>query len=241
MKMIVLKRAWLKRAVRSRPTIVISDLHENSAGPQDNCQGDLLCAFLLRFAPREYDLIIAGDRYDRQEEPNGAAIYAHNERLERIIARFFTLDLPGNHDDVPGACYTELDFHELGLFIWHGNQLDPACRGRGTLGRIAARAWGGLERLGLGRPLAGVKRAVVRAADRRIQTASKRNDGNDVYLADAMRRDLDLYIFGHTHRPELIEWGDGRILANCGCWTNKGRGCAVLVNGLEVILLEVTE
>lgn len=234
----------LAHPVWPRPFIAISDIHENSAGGQDNCQRDLLYEWLLGYASEEFDLFILGDWHDFWESPGGGPVYQHNEKLERNIARFHVVFLPGNHDDAPGCFYTSID--RDGLFAWHGHQLDPACRGRGTLGMIASKIWGGIERIGLGRPLAGVKRAIVRQANRRIKTASIRGDGNIAYIADATdraRRDgVMLYIHGHTHWAQLLQLKTGDcIYANTGSWTEPGKGWAIIVQGTEVKLVEVTK
>jgi len=232
------EKALLARSLWPRPFIAISDIHENSAGPQDNCQRDLLYEWLLGYSPEDFDLLILGDWHDYWESPAGGPVYEHNEKLERVIARFPVRFLPGNHDAAPGCFFTELDLG--GLFAWHGHQLDPACRGRGTLGRIASRLWGGVERVGLGRAFSGVRDSVVRAANRRIKTASIRGAGNEAYLADARKRGSVLYLSGHTHRPELVEWSPGHVYGNPGSWTEPGTGWAIIVEGNEVKLLEVT-
>ncbi len=254
MKIKVLAVGNLVHDVWVQPFIAISDVHENSAGRHDNCQARLLLAFLLAHSPAKWDLMILGDWRDFWEDLRGAAILSNNDWLERRIAMYRTVVLWGNHDDVPGLSPAAYELEANGLFAWHGHQLDPACRGRGRLGKAASLVWAVLERLWLGRALRGVKDRVVRAAHRRIKTAAVRGADNEAYIADAHEREKVLYMVGHTHKPELVDmthkwtrWGKvefgsapGRWFANCGSWVKPGHGYAVRVDGRKVELLEIT-
>lgn len=243
MKIAVIASGELICPVWETRCIALSDIHENSAGPHDNCQNRLLWNFLMAHSPAKWDILNLGDWRDFWEEARGALIIRNNAWLEQRLAEYRTVVVWGNHDDVPGLSAPAYDLQTGALFASHGHHLDPACRGRGTVGRFGAGMWSAAERLGLGPIFAGVKDDIVRTANRRIKTASVRGAGNDVYIADARRRGKVLYFSGHTHKPELVELApfSGQFYANPGSWTNPGRGYAVRVDGTRIELLEITE
>ena len=239
MELRTIGEATSSNPIRERPFIAVSDLHENSAGKQDDFQKGLFLEFLDAYPPERWDLFILGDWRDFWEDPRGSALLANNEDVERRIAQYRTTVLWGNHDDMPGLPDEAYALETATLFAWHGHQLDPACSGYGTLAQVASFIWGGIERIGLARVFEGLKDRIVRAANRRIVTASKRDEGNEAYAADARTRGKPLYLSGHTHKAELVEWNPGRVYANPGSWTKKGKGYAVTVEGRIVRLLEV--
>jgi len=237
MNITTLDCAVLVHAVFERPTLVLSDAHTSSRGRHNNCQEDLLRGFLSDYGPARWDLVLLGDWRDYIEEPRARAHRRHNDWLERRIALHRTVELLGNHENIPGLAADAYVLDTGSVFAWHGDALDPACSGAGRLDVFGSGVWSVLERVGLGSALGGIKRRIV---DRLRPTASIRDDGNAVYLADAMNRGKVLYLCGHTHRPQLVEWGPGHIFVNCGSWVEPGKGYAVTVDGRNVRLLEVS-
>jgi len=47
---------------------------------------------------------------------------------------------------------------------------------------------------------------------------SRRGNDNSRLKTFANRYDADVFIFGHTHFPELCNLGDGKVFLNCGDW-----------------------
>ena len=144
------------------------------------------------------------------------------------------VEVYGNHDRMEGLC-ERLDLADM--FVWHGHQLDPACNRKGLRGNldiVGSYVWSGIERAGLRKVFNPVRRWLTK-------TAARRGDTNMVWLQDAEDRGKVLYVAGHTHMAELIEWADGHYYANPGCWTEEGKGGAVYVDGTRIELWEVTE
>jgi len=243
MKVETIATATILWAPFRRPTVLISDVHRNTRGPHNNCQSDLLIEFLRTHCPPgDWDLFELGDNRDVWEALDKHQIILDNRQLEILLGIYNGVHLFGNHDaeaDAPGKPFV---YDRGGAFLWHGHQLDPACRGRGTLGRIASVAWAAAERLYLGRLLGGFKTCVQRWSTNRIRTASRRGGDNRLYIADAAERAADgicLYVNGHTHKPQLAQL-EGCIYANPGSWVGEGRGYAVTVVGRDVSLLAIT-
>jgi UDP-2,3-diacylglucosamine pyrophosphatase LpxH len=234
---------------QSNGQVFLSDLHLNSEGGQDNCQQALLRPYLASLRPGAV-VTVAGDGFDLLEEPSYWRIQANcGATLSALNARraFF---ISGNHDPNLAAWPLRQAYfpEELDLsraFVWHGHQLDPACSGGATMAmRVAAFAWGVLERLGLGPRLHswkdGVEEWYRRRRGRRARTASKAGENNAHWIADAIRRDKVLYISGHTHLPELVNLGGGHWYANPGSWVETGVGYAIEVEGVDISLVRIT-
>ena len=78
----IIAEGVLAQAVFDRPTLVVSDLHENTGDKQDNFQQGLFGEFLLGFSPACYDLLDLGDRLDLWESPDVVGIVCHNRLVE---------------------------------------------------------------------------------------------------------------------------------------------------------------
>ena len=247
----------LVHRVFHRSFVDVSDLHTAGRGGHNNFQDELFLKFLDHYPPSSFALFILGDFVESWQELFLQPWVGQNWELLRRLMLYEVYLIAGNHDGVAKLADADYVYDKHGLVCYHGHQLDPANRGRGTLGRIASGIWGFLERIRLGGVLAGLKRRVVRWNDRRMNTAAKRGGGaskNDRYIRDAVERQAVLTITGHTHAQELVRLGSdlerveeatsrkglpGSMYANCGCWTQEGVGHAVVVDGCSVKLMEV--
>lgn len=251
MKVRTLKTGRLRREVWPGALILVSDLHENSGGGHDDFQKDRFLDFIgwcaRRYPKSTREFLILGDRYERLEEPRGAKIAQNNWTVDRTLAVEVVVEVPGNHDDVDGidSSFTISEWSDF--FAWHGHQLDPACSGRVRFDWAGSLLWGGLQKIGLGPRLEGVRDYLTRWVRSRQKTAAQRGDDNYVYKADALRRVEDdskvLVASGHTHCPELtsIEGHPGCFYANPGCWVDPRASHAIVIEGTEISLLEVTD
>ena len=229
------------------PFVAVSDLHSGGAGRQNNFHQGLFLDFLDQYVrPEHLALYLLGDIVDTYETPSLRAWLRMNWIMIPALAVLDVRAVPGNHDDVLAMPdHLESEY----LLAWHGHQLDPACRGRGTLGKIGGTAWGAAERLGLSVLFRPLKRIAVRWNDRRMGGIGRSGDSNAAYMADALEwfegcKARSLYLCGHSHKPELVEYPFGRVFANCGSWvdtlaTGEPVGWAVEVRGVDVRLLEI--
>ena len=229
----------LAREVWPAPLVIVSDLHNSGPGGHCNFQRELFEYFLEYVAEIRASLVVAGDINDISEEPHSRAMNEADWLLWRASeARGLpTVKLPGNHDRLErvAGVWDRLDIADL--FVWHGDALDPACNRKGLRGNldvVGSFVWGGIERIGLRRIFNPVRRWLTK-------TAARRGDTNMVWLQDAEERGKVLYVSGHTHVWELIEWADGHYYANPGSWVEEGKGGAVYVDGTRIELWEVTE
>lgn len=251
MKVRTIKTGTLRCGVWPKPAILVSCLHENSSGGHDDFQKERFRAFLewCRARYPERTTFILGDHYERLEEKYGAKIAENNWEVDLVLAAEEVIDVPGNHDDVAGIDEQLKTFETRHMYLHHGDALDPACSGRGRLDRMGSLIWGGLQRMGLGRRLEGVRDSLTRWARRRQRTAAKRGDDNAVYVADAERRVAEegrvLVVSGHTHCPDLVEFDleghPGCYYANPGCWVNPRASHAIVIEGTKIWLLEVMD
>jgi len=218
-------------------TVVVSDIH---LGAIPAAAERAFVGFLERVPELGDDLLINGDLFDfwfeyREVVPRGhfATLTALRALVDHGVAIRF---LGGNHDAWGGSFLADevgldlvegpavLDVGGRRAYVAHGDGL-----GGGDWGyRLLKRA----SRSRVGRALF---RAVhpdlgVPVARRASATGDKRaaGPGPETSRADRLaeharrllenREDLDLVIFGHTHRPELEEVGPGRFYLNAGDW-----------------------
>lgn len=249
-----LESGTLLRPIFDRLTVVVSDEHQNIAGAQDDFQAELFAAFIDLFPPGKVIIVRAGDNYDVSEGRNRAAIIRHNRQVNDRLGLHDEIRVPGNHDEddaVPPEAYV---YETPDVVIMHGHQFDPAFSGRWAwLGRAAARAWGWLEAHHLAWRWG--KDTMLRWLDRRVATIRRRGTGNDPFIFEAYRRDKPVFATGHSHKPQLrdlsIPWyshelgvwltaPQGHYYLNPGSWTEKGRGYAGIIDGVNIRLVEVT-
>ena len=235
----IIASGTLAREVWPAPLVIVSDLHNSGLGGHNNFQRELFCEFLEYVAEIRAGLIVAGDVRDISEERRAREMNEQDQLTWRAArARGQVVyEIPGNHDRLErvAGVWDRLDLSDL--FVWHGDALDPACNRKGLRGNldvVGSFVWSGIERAGLRRVFNPVRRALQK-------TASRRGDTNMVWLQDAEDRGKVLYVSGHTHMAELIEWADGHYYANPGSWVEEGRGGAIFVDGTRIELWEVTE
>jgi UDP-2,3-diacylglucosamine pyrophosphatase LpxH len=251
----VVKEFPLLELLFDRPTIFVSDLHQNVAGPQDNFQAGLFAWYLLSRTVCGRRVVIVGDRRDLwealafvprrggdRETEVRAAIASRNSYTDMLLACFVVEELNGNHDrlsagDVWSAeCVRWTDQ----TVVMHGHQLAPACSSAGWLGRAAARAWGIIEHLRLARAL-GWARDLAQGWYLRRTRTTRGAAGNEAQR-DWVRENAGervLAVFGHTHEAGLDQVGE-TIWANCGSWVEPGVGWAIEVEGRAVRLVTIT-
>ena len=233
----------------AEPFVAVSDLHSSGPGRQNNFNQALFLDFVEQYVrPEHLALYLLGDIVDTYEEPSLRAWLRMNWVMLPALASLDVHAVPGNHDSVL-ALPDRIE--SAYLLAWHGHQLDPACRGRGTLGKMGGGAWGLAERLGVSGLFRPLKRVAVRWNDRRMGGIGRDGDSNAVYMADALEwfeggRQRSVYLCGHSHKPEVVEYPFGRVFANCGSWVDtlsngEPVGWAVEVRGCNVRLLEIRQ
>lgn len=218
-------------------TVVVSDIH---LGAIPDAAERAFRGFLERVPDLGDDLLINGDLFDfwfeyREVVPRGhfAVLAALRGLVERgLVVRF----LGGNHDAWAGSFLAEevgLDLVEGPAVLEVGGRRAYVAHGDGLGGGDwAYRALKRASRSRLGRTIFGVVHPDlgVPVARRASATEEKRaaGPGHETSRADrlaehargllARRDDLDLVVFGHSHRPELEEVRPGRFYLNAGDW-----------------------
>ena len=258
MKLVPLQSGRLARPVWPRPLLVVGDLHANGPGRHNNFHKGLFRELLTAFPPGRWAILDLGDHFDVWETPRLERILDYNEDLDAQTAEYEKILCVGNHDDPPLCLPDELDWDvrerlislstdgAWTLFAFHGHQRDPACSGRSSwVGRTASFLWSVLERVRLGQALRRPKEWVVRLAHRRVKTAARRSDKNDVYVREAMDRarysDTVLSLNGHTHCAELreIPGRNGYFYGNPGPFCGPDGGSCIVIDGRDITLMEV--
>ncbi len=223
-------------AVTRPAAIVVSDAHLGQAPPVVT---EAFHAFLRSLPNRAFHLVINGDLFDfwfeyRTVIPRSAfrtlaALAAVRDAGTRVTV------IGGNHDRWGGSFWER----ELGAsFHRHGVELSLAgwralvAHGDGMERNLSSRVLQALTRfpltprvfrwihpdLGLrmvkrfsGQVAGDTRRAHVLASSAAQQSAYATN-------LLATRPELDLVVFGHTHRPVLESMGERRWYANPGAW-----------------------
>ena len=235
------------------PTVVVSDIH---LGAIPAAGERAFRAFLERVPDLGRGLLINGDLFDfwfeyRQVVPRGhfGVLAALRGLVERGVAVRF---VGGNHDAWGGSFLAD----EVGLELVEGPALLEVGGRRAYVAHgdgLGGGDWGYrlLKRASRSRPGRALFRALhpdlgVPVARRASATEEKRaaGPGPEGLRADRLaahahgllesRPDLDLVIFGHTHRPELDEVRPGRFYLNAGDWIHH-RSYAV-VSEVEIRL-----
>ncbi len=212
--------------------LVISDLHIGN--PFSNAKRRL-GRFLDHCADEGFDLCINGDGFEILQASFGIlardslGVLAQLRRLMLEGRRLYYVI--GNHDIALEHLLQSAYAQQISPFlnvssggrrirIEHGHLYDPAFVKHPvvyeTMTRLAGpllhvypdvyRAWSSYQRL----------------KDRWTRRRAKRFLDGSVYYEAAeriLRRGFDAVVFGHTHRPELVELGDhGQLYVNSGTW-----------------------
>ncbi len=234
--------------VNSR-TVVVSDIHLGAIPPAGE---RAFLAFLEGVPDLGDELLINGDLFDfwfeyREVVPRGhfAVLAALRGLVEGGLPVRF---LGGNHDAWGGGFLERevgirlvegpavLDVGGRRAYVAHGDGLGVGDWGYRALKR-ASRSRLGRALFGAIHPDLGVP-AARRASATEIRRVG--GPGPEVARADrlasharellASREDIDLVIFGHTHRPQLEEVRPGRYYLNAGDWIHH-RSYAVVSPG----------
>lgn len=227
-------------AAMSDLTCVISDVHLGGV-PADNEARFL--DFLGHVAERADALVIAGDLFDFWFEYRSVVLRRHFAALRRLAdvvdAGVEVRMIGGNHDAWGGGFLEE----EVGLqwlegpavteiggrttYLAHGDGLADGDWSYRLLKRVvrsepARRAFRALH------PdlAARVVRRLTRTPERGQAEPSGEPERARALAEHAVeilggRRDLDLVVFGHAHRPELREVEPGRHYLNPGDWIHS--------------------
>ena len=245
MKMELIASGRLPHEVLDHAGLFGADWHGNGAGAHNNSQPELIFELLSRFPAGRCRLYLAGDIVDLAED-SWPRIFRHNELLFMEIAGYRGVQVEGNHDpDLSRYLYTVggygLDvcqtYKTRHLYMSHGNEFDPWCSGPGgIIGLAAARAWGGIEYIGLADRMMWLRRW----ASRRIPTASRRGEDNTLWKEKAAARSETVVVGGHTHDPELAEIAPGRFYLNPGSGVEPGELTFGLIEGRRIELWKLT-
>lgn len=243
-------------SVPSRPTLVASDAHLGNA-PERSKRS--FHAFLEDVADRTDDLVLAGDLFDFWFEYRSVVLREHFPTLRRLAdlidAGVRIRLVAGNHDAwvgsfleeeigvefIPGATVTDVGGRRT--YLAHGDGLAG--------GDLGYRILKTVTRSGPARRLFSWLHPDIATAlvDRISRTGREAEEGPGSekkaraealsdHAAELIRRreDLDLVIFGHSHRPELSEPAEGRFYLNPGDWIHHFT--YGLVQGSRVELLK---
>ena len=235
------------------PTIVISDVHFGAI-PAGNERSFL--DFLDSLAERTRDVVIAGDLFDFWFEYRRVIPRRHFPVLRRLAGlrdegvriRF----VGGNHDAWTGEFLrADLGIELLGgttrtvvggrrTLLAHGDGLAGGDWGYRALKAVTrSRIASGLFRLvhpDFSLPLVGRVSETPKRHDRGPDAETSRADRLSDHAADLLREDseLELVIFGHTHRPEIREVEPGRHYLNAGDWIHHRSYGVVSQTALEL-------
>lgn len=208
---------------------VLSDLHLGKKDRLDRFarnHPDVEVRFLrlLRTLERHVDrIVLLGDIFEtlKGSRPGGArrelreALVSYPQIAMRAIDDPRYELVSGNHDAVARSALGAPEFREVSdrgsrLIFFHGHQLDPIARGRGTLSQAGVWIGGWLERMGIRLPLNDQRRR-----------HDAHSDEEDTFARSAVAlgrgRGADIVVTGHTHRAIRREIGDQLYLNSGTC------------------------
>lgn len=237
----------------ARPTIIISDIHLGEI-PADVERTFL--SFLESLPGTIDELLINGDLFDFWFEYRSVILRRHFPVLRRLAdlvdAGVQVRLVGGNHDAWTGTFLGE----EIGLELMDAptttvlaNRRAYVAHGDGLL--EDERAYRALRRV----IRSGAFRALFRLAPpdlslplvRRVSGTPARLEGragDEHERADRLREharallesrpEIDLVVFGHIHRPELVEVGRGRHYLNAGDWIHNRSYALLTADSIEL-------
>ena len=237
----------------ARPTIVVSDIHLGEIPPDAE---QTFLSFLESLPGKIDELLINGDLFDFWFEYRSVILRRYFPVLRRLAdlvdAGVRVRLVGGNHDAWTGSFLGDdvgIELLDAPVTTALANRRAYVAHGDGLLdGEGAYRAFRGLIR---SRPV----RALFRLAPpdlslplvRRVSGTPARLEGragDDHERADrlgeharvllASRPEIDLVVFGHTHRPELVEVELGRHYLNAGDWIHHRSYAVLTADSIEL-------
>jgi len=218
-------------------TFFISDVHLGCDTPQlEEIKKDSLFSFLEMVHEEGKELFILGDLFDFWFEYGRVVPGMHTglvSWLWRLHQRGITVHyIVGNHDFWAGRFFEEelgITVHkepvimELGgkkAFLTHGDGHGKGDTGYKILKRVL-RSRLTIFLFGLLHPRIGLLLARVVSAASRGDYEKKSLKASKALKAYALKRlaedDIDLFLTGHTHRPEFVKQGN-KCFLNTGDW-----------------------
>ncbi len=221
------------------PTAILSDVHLGAI-PEGNARA--FEAFLRHLPEMASRLLIAGDLFDYWFEYRTVVLRQHFSVLRRLAelqdgGLGVTL-VGGNHDAWGGSFLREeigirlvdgpvvMEVGDRRVYVAHGDGLVGGDWGYRLLRRLIRNRLGtGAFRL-LHPDLADHVVRRVSSTDARCEAGPDRESSQADRLskhAERLLRDdpqLDLVVFGHSHRPELREVEPDRFYLNAGDWVH---------------------
>jgi UDP-2,3-diacylglucosamine hydrolase len=237
-----------------RSSIVISDAHLGAAPTANEAA---VRDFLAGVPDLAKDLLINGDLFDFWFEYDTVILSRHFQVL-RVLADLVDAGvrirmLGGNHDSWGGRFLTEeigielldgpvrTEVGGLRAYVAHGDGLGGGDWGYKALKSVIRTRFASASFRQLHPDWsARLIRLVSRTESRHGRPADPRSD----HRADTLRAlamdllasdpDLDLVVFGHCHRPELLEVAPGRYYLNAGDWLHHCTWAEVSSEGIQL-------
>jgi UDP-2,3-diacylglucosamine hydrolase len=237
----------------ARPTIVVSDIHLGEIPPEGE---ETFLSFLQSLPGKVDELLINGDLFDFWFEYHSVILRRYFPVLRRLAdlvdAGVRVRLVGGNHDAWTGSFLGE----EIGIelldapvatalanrraYVAHGDGLlDGEGAYRAFRGVIRSRAFRALFRLAppdLSLPLVRRVSGTPARLEGRAGDDHERADrlGEHARALLASRPEIDLVVFGDTHRPELVEVEPGRHYLNAGDWIHHRSYAVLTADSIEL-------
>ncbi len=237
----------------ARPTIVVSDIHLGEIPPDAE---QTFLSFLESLPGKIDELLINGDLFDFWFEYRSVILRRYFPVLRRLAdlvdAGVRVRLVGGNHDAWTGSFLGDdvgIELLDAPVTTALANRRAYVAHGDGLLdGEGAYRAFRGLIR---SRPVRALFRLTPPDLSlplvRRVSGTPARLEGragDDHERADrlgeharallASRPEIDLVVFGHTHRPELVEVEPGRHYLNAGDWIHHRSYAVLMADSIEL-------
>jgi UDP-2,3-diacylglucosamine hydrolase len=237
-----------------RSTVVVSDAHLGAA-PRENEAA--LLKFLGRIPDLAPDLLINGDLFDFWFEYDTVVLSRHFKVLrvlsDLVDAGIRIRMLGGNHDSWGGA-FLE---HEIGIellegpiivdlggrraYVAHGDGLGGGDWSYRVLkavirSRLARAAFRQIHPDWSARLIRLVSRTESRHGSPSDPSSEMRAGSLRTFAESLLSSDpaLDLVVFGHCHRPELLEVEPGRYYLNSGDWLHHCTWARISPSDIEL-------
>jgi UDP-2,3-diacylglucosamine hydrolase len=227
--------------------LIVSDLH---VGNPYSTAGKALGAF-FDFATRErYNVCINGDGFEILQASLATiandSVDVMNQIRAHLDAGLKVYYVVGNHDIVLEHFLSSWIGLEITPFlnvtsgdtrirVEHGHLYDPSFVKSPIFYEFVTRLAGPFLRLypdvyRVWSLYENVKQRIRSLFSRRIVEHSVYYEAADMLL----RRGFDVVVFGHTHRPEDIQFGPGRRYVNSGNWVRGGSYVEVIDGAVQL-------